>query len=330
MAIKLIQTTPAAQTDVTQLISSVKLSGSLQSCCRTLSAEVLVSPDSGRIPYVYFALGATLRLWEDDKLLFYGTIVSKEKSTDATTMTVTCFDRGFYLKNNYATYNFKGQTPEDITRRLCRDFGIGVGALPSTGVKLSRKFRGAALYAILDTVWTMAGDQKDKRYWQRFDGPDLTVTEKQATAEGSPEIRTGINLISADYSESIEQMVNRVSIYDENDKLIRSVSDDAAVKTYGLLRRILSRTKDDNKEKEAKRLLEDQGVERRTTVHCLGNASLQTGGTVRLHEPYTGQFGLFWIDADEHRWSADGTYKNKLTLNFRNMTREGSAGQEDK
>ena len=39
--------------------------------------------------------------------------------------------------------------------------------------------------------------------------------------------------------------------------------------------------------------------------------------------------GLFWIDADAHTWK-NGQYFCKLTLNFRNLLDETSAGSEIK
>ena len=327
-ALRMTLTTDSGTTDVTGLVSTAKLSGDYRQCCRTLTLEIAVTPTPGIVPYVYFPLGGCVQLYAGDALRFYGHVVSKTKATDSTTMTVTCFDRGFYLKNNYATYNFNGQTPEAITRRVCADFGIGVGPIQTTGVTVRRKFRATALYTILDTVWTLAGEQTGKRYMQRFVGPALGVFERRQTATQKT-IEAGVNLMTAAYTESIEKMVNRVSIYDSNDKLVSSVSDDAAVKLYGLLRKIVQQGKDEDKGKEARRLLEDNGVERRVTVTCLGDDALITGETVQLVEPYTGQIGVFWIDTDEHSWH-DGIYTNKLTLNYRNMMREGSAGSEDK
>lgn len=326
MQLKLLLTNTDGTQDVTALISSVTLSGDYRQCCRTLEAEVLVSPYDEALPSVYFPLGGTVQLSTDGELLFYGHVVSKSKATDAPTMTVTCFDRGFYLKQNYGTYNFKSQTPEAITRRVCRDFGIACGTLAATGQVISRKFSGVALYSIIDTAYTLASEQTGKRYLTRFAGPALTVIEK-AAAPSRGVIEPGTGLMTAAYSESIENMVNRVSIYDSDDKFLRSLSDDDAVKLYGLMRSVIRQGKDEDAAGKAKKMLEDGGVERRVTVKTLGDPSYITGGAVQLREPFTGQIGLFWIDTDKHIWRK-GIYTNELTLNFRNMMREGEAGTD--
>ena len=60
-------------------------------------------------------------------------------------------------------------------------------------------------------------------------------------------------------------------------------------------------------------------------VNSLGNLANITGGTVVVREPYTGVYGLFYIDADVHTWKL-GQYYNKLTLNFKNIMDEQEAG----
>ena len=57
----------------------------------------------------------------------------------------------------------------------------------------------------------------------------------------------------------------------------------------------------------------------------LGNIANVTGGTVVVHEPYTGVYGMFFIDSDTHTWK-NGQYYNSLVLNFQNIMDEQEAG----
>lgn len=61
------------------------------------------------------------------------------------------------------------------------------------------------------------------------------------------------------------------------------------------------------------------------TVDCLGNTANTAGGSVVVREPYTGLYGLFYIDSDVHEWKR-GQYYNKLTLNYKRMMDEQEAG----
>ena len=92
-------------------------------------------------------------------MLFFGQVESKDKSTDSSTMSVTCYDRGFYRKRSKASRKYTGQTPEEITRQLCGTYGVGVGTLAQTGVPIRRKFSASAIYQIIiigliNEVWS--------------------------------------------------------------------------------------------------------------------------------------------------------------------------------
>ena len=63
-------------------------------------------------------------------------------------MNLTCFDKLIYLKKNQASYNFKNQTPEGITNKICSEFNIKVNYIESTGVTINRKFRNVILSTI--------------------------------------------------------------------------------------------------------------------------------------------------------------------------------------
>lgn len=64
-------------------------------------------------------------------------------------------------------------------------------------------------------------------------------------------------------------------------------------------------------------------------METLGDPRLIAGEAVRLRDTGSGVSGLFWIDADAHTWK-NGQYFCKLTLNFRNLLDETSAGSEIK
>lgn len=72
-------------------------------------------------------------------------------------------------------------------------------------------------------------------------------------------------------------------------------------------------------------MLDDNGVEQKITLNNLGNIANVTGGTVVVREPYTGLYGLFFIDSDVHTWK-NGLYLNKLVVNFKNMMDEKDVG----
>lgn len=180
------------------------------------------------------------------------------------------------------------------------------------------------LYKIIATAYTLASRTTGKQYHIGFRGAQLFVTEK------GPDERTLViagksNLIAANTSESIESMVNAVAIYDAAGNLVRTQEDAEAIARYGRMQEVLKQTKKDDKASEAQKLLDGGGVKQTITVDCLGNTANTAGGSVVVREPYTGLYGLFYIDSDVHEWKR-GQYYNKLTLNYKRMMDEQEAG----
>jgi hypothetical protein len=312
------------KTDITQLVASAVWSGDYQQCARSLDFSFASSPTDKSIPVVKCALGSPVTLYEGSTDLFEGWVFTLEKSTSASTIDVGCFDRGIYLKKNEASYKFTNTTPEAVTRRIAADFGIPVGTIAATGYKFSRNFLGDDLYSIIETAYSLASQKNGKKYHIVFRGKNLCIVEKTVT-NSTLIIEGGSNLMDATMSQSIEDLVDRVAIYDKNDKLVKNVDDSGLIKLYGVMQNYLKQEEGEDSNAKAQKILRDNDVQQKITINNLGNIANVTGGTVVVHEPYTGLYGLFYIDSDEHTWK-NGIYTNKLIVNFKNIMDEQDAG----
>ena len=311
------------QQDITEYVQSTTWSGDYRQCARTLELEVV---HHAAAQAVRAELGNRITLWNDTgSVLFEGYIFRREKNTGGATMSLFCFDRGIYLNRNEAVYKYTNRTAAEITRTVCADFGIEVGTLPEEAVTISRNFLGCTLYNIIQTCWNLTGNATGKSYLIRFDGDRLNVLDDAGSIPLI--IAAGTNMMELNVSESIENMVNRVNIYNKEDMLLRSVGNDDLTALYGLMQAYLKQNDDEDVTDEANKLLEEGGVTQRITVENLGNETLITGQSVILEEPMSGLYGRFWIETDVHTWKL-GQYYNKLTLNFRRMVDDVKAGEE--
>lgn len=322
--ISLRVTGSAGTKDVTQLAQGITWAGAYTQCGRTLDVDFAVSSVDKRLPAVSAELGNVMQLYRGSEELFFGNIFTRQRENGGNTLTASCTDRGFYLKRNEASYKFRNTTPEAVARRVCADFGIETGAIASTGFGLSRNFPGVSLYQIIQTGYALASATTGKKYMIRFSGPKLEVIAKEKTSS-TPVLRPGSNLLTLSADESVESMVNRVVITDENDNRVAAREDANAIALYGLMQSVIKQQEGKDTDAEAKQLLEDNGLSQKITVTNLGGSSLIAGSCVVLQEPVTGLYGLFWIDSDTHTWK-NGLYQNKLVLNFRNLMDETEAG----
>ena len=120
-------------------------------------------------------------------------------------------------------------------------------------------------------------------------------------------------------------MINQVAIYNKDDKLIKTLKNAEAIKLYGVMQDYLKQPEKEDVTAQAKKLIDDNGEVQKITLNNLGNIANVTGGTVVVREPYTGLYGLFFIDSDVHTWK-NGIYLNKLVVNFKNMMDEKEVG----
>lgn len=308
--------------DATQFVDAVTWSGEYTQCSRSLNFSLVMEQDN---PAVRCDLGSAVAFKEDEQLLFDGFIVSRQKSTGSNKIEIQCFDRGLYLKKNKGVYKFSGTTAENVVKRVCGDFGIPTGDIAQTGVPITRNFIGVNLYDIIMTAYTFVAEKTGASYLTVFKGDKLCVVEKRVNDE-TIIIEGGANLMEASCTESIEKMVNQVVIYNKDDKIVKTLKDDNAIKTYGLMQEYIKQGDDGNEAtKKAQKLLNDNGYSQKMTVEALGDTSNITGGTVVVREPYTGVYGLFYIDSDTHTWK-NGLYFNKMVVNFRNIMDETEAG----
>lgn len=311
--------------DITDFFRSVDWSGSYRQCGRKLQIELL-NARYGDFERPDVPSGSAVELWEGEQLLFDGQALIHKQNTESSILTVTALDRGRFLSRNEGWYIFRGITPEAATRQICRDFGIEVGDLATTGVKLTRIFAGVPLYQIIATLYTMAGEQTGRRYTIGFVGVRLTI---KAKSEGLPTlvIAPGANLMTQTTTVDASKVYTQAAIYSQDGKLIRTLDTPDTKAAYGVFQKVFTQQKGEDVSKEAQAFLEDNDLQQSITVDCLGDVGLVTGEAVALVDAITGAVGRFWIESDSHTWKKH-QYFTKLTLNFRNLMDEQSAGRE--
>lgn len=320
---KVILINSSGTKDITQLVTSIVWSGDYRQAARKLEVNIAASPTDYYLPKANIALGNMLKLLTDDGIeLFRGYVFYKEKSISNNEMRITAYDGLIYLLKSKGTYNFKKMTAEAITKKVANDFGIPVGTLASTGIVQSFIADNQTIYDIIMQAYTNASKQNGKKYMPIMQQGKLNVIEKGKTV-ASYVLSPDANIQDATYSESIENMVNRVKIYDENKNLIGTVENTDWIKLYGVLQDVYTKEKGRDAQTVAKNML--KGVEQTASLSgVLGNTDCITGNAVQVKEPYTGLVGLFYIDTDTHTWQ-DGQYTMDLGLSFQNVMDEKEA-----
>ena len=310
-----------AGVDVTQFVRTVNWSGNYENCAREFSAGVIQSHADPYLKTLNTAVGSPVSFSIDGETVFTGFVVTEERSTDDTTVSVECYDKGFYLNQNYLVRQYRNQMPEAITADVCGELGISTGEMASGGTAVSRNFlRGVTGYKIIATAWNMAG----VKVCIRFEGDSLVVKELRQDAE-TVVIKKASNLLSASAKNSIKSGITRVAIYDSEGNFISNVDGDTG--TYGVLQKVMIQSDNEDKTAEAEKELSENGFKQTMSVSCFGDRRLITGNTVLVEEPYTGITGLFWIIEDKHSFE-NGIWKTQLMLSYEPQADDVTAGTE--
>ena len=90
--------------------------------------------------------------------------------------------------------------------------------------------------------------------------------------------------MSTSTSESIINMINQVAIYNEKDKLVKIQKDQSLINSYGLMQSYLKEGKKEDAKSKAKKLIEYNGVQQKTTIENLGNIGHIIGNIVVVKE----------------------------------------------
>ena len=309
----------AYTSDITQAVAKVSWGGSVSQAARTAEIEVISAPDDVNIKNLKLNIGAghVIKLYEGGGLIFYGEVQSARKIGEAGTVAYTCYDLLNHLLKSTCSYNFSDTTAERIARKVCADLGIKAGGIVATKAEIKKMIiDGDTPYDAIMKAYTKASKKTGKKYICRMDGAKLSVEEKGKRVKGFV-LAEGYNITSAEYEETIENMVNVVKIYDEKGAQVGEVRNDKWAGKYGIYQKAYKKEKGINAKAAAKSLL--QGIEKHVTVGAAdGDLKCIAGNGVEVYDRATGLNGLFWIDSDTHTWE-NGTHMMSLELNSKNI-----------
>lgn len=307
------------QTDITSLCKTVSISGDVSQCSRKMDLTVAYSLYDKNMPNVQ--IGCTNKIWMVDDVegeIFRGVVFDRELNSDNETKIVV-YDYLVYLLKSKASFNFQNMTPEDITKKACEEVGITPGNIASTGVKINLVVQNEDLYTIIMKAYTQASKITGIQYIPMMRGIVLDIIQKGQVVANYI-LNTKQNITKSAYTDSLDNMINRVKIYDSNGNYIDEVKNSGWVDTCGVLQDSYTKEQDKNPYTVAQNML--HGIDNYFKIEALGNLKCKTGNAVNVTIPWfylTTNGAVMYIDTDVHTWDlSTGKYTMELTLNFSN------------
>lgn len=307
--------------DLSQLVEKVTWSGDSKQVARKLAFSIATRSTDRFLPKVTINEGDSVLFKDGDRILFGGPIFDIEKSASGNLTTYTAFDLMFYINNSDISKVFD-DTPEAITAWICSHLGVPLGSASPTGIKVYLPWLGKKAYEAIMAAYTTASRQNGKKYIPLMQNVNqVCVIEKGALC--GVVLDGGYNLTDAAYKTSLQKLVNRVIVTDQNGNQTSVVEDAGSQSNYGVVQRVYKQEEGKDAASEAKALL--YTMDQSATVTATSDTRAVSGYAIAVQEAVTGLYGKFYIESDTHTFE-DGKEMMQLTLAFSNMMDEKEAG----
>ncbi|WP_418658135.1 XkdQ/YqbQ family protein [Clostridioides difficile] len=269
-------------------------------------------------------IASTVCFYVDDKELFRGMIINRSKDSSSNEISFVSKDMGFLLMQSEVSYNFKDKLVEDIAKQVFAENRISVGTIAKTNVKYTKMFIGVNGYDTIMSAYTEASKKTKKKYMIEANLDKFNVIEK-GTVTLSVMFEEGFNIINTTFSESMENVKNKVIVVDQyGSKISEKIDNEIFKEVNVIMQKVIQQQENQDVDIDS----EFNGIEKSCSLKGYGDVSCITGRGVKVKDSYTKLVGLFYIDTDKHTWQ-NGEYQIELELNFQNLMDEKSAGQDE-
>ena len=306
--------------DISRLINRIEWSGSRLQAARCLSFDMMQDSRDPNLPNHPIDNGETVYGYdEENNLVFQGNVFRVEKDVQASKVSIRAYDNLYILSKSKTTRKFDEMKAEDITKAVCAELGIKTGEIIATGTPVSFIANRKSGYQIILMAYTEAAKKTKKKYAPIMNGDKLDVIEK-GTMIKDYEANGYSNVLNGKYSESIEDMVNKVMVTDQNGNVTGYQSKDDQIKKYSMIQDVYKSSPNANAQQEVEALF--KGPERAGVIECLGDYRVKAPYSIQVQEQlFKGQF---WVKSDTHTFES-GIHMMKLELEFENLMTEEKA-----
>lgn len=300
--------------DITNAVTKIEWSGSASQAARQLSFDYVNAPyDSFALPTVSTGDVVSFSYGQEGEV-FYGQIFGTEKSAAVGTITYTAYDMMKNLLESTGQYNFKNITAEDIAAQVCADAQFPIRFLEPTGINIASMLcDDMSLYDIIMAAYTKVHEVTGNKYFPMIYKRGLGIYRTWWVVKGIT-LADNANLMDATIEETMDEIVNRVKIYDDKGAQIGEAKDDGSLALFGTFQKIYRQEEGVDPVTAANNMLHTQPTQS-LKVNAVGDINCLSCYFVEVHEAITGLSGRYWISSDKHTFE-NGAYTMELELKF--------------
>lgn len=314
-------------TDLSSLIcGKITWEGSRLQVARRLEFSYVFEPRDPKLRQYVINLGETVYAYDEDgNLVFEGNVYRIERNTQQSEIQVTCYDHLFVLCRSKMTRKFTDMTAEDIAKAVCAEMGVIVGNLAETGKKISFIAQEKTGYQIIMIAYTEAAKQinaakakasdPDVLFHPMMNGAALDIIKKGTLIENW-QADQFTNTENSQYKESIENLIDRVMITDEQGNLTGYQTNDDWIKKYSMFQDVYKTNPNENAQEQIKAMF--HGPDRSGVLDLLGDYRVKSSYSIAIQDTITQLTGKFWVKSDTHTFE-NGIHEMRLEIEFENI-----------
>ena len=291
--------------DITNICVNATWSGDIDERSRSLNFTYLYNPKIS-MTLIKIEIGDSINLFDDkNRLLYVGVVTEVASSLSGSDVSVTSRDVLWYLGKNKLAGVYTGSA-ETIARKILDEFGIPVGNLESVAGDKTVISTGDK------TIYKAISEAYGEDYYIVALGEKVEVRKKGG--EVVAVISGKANLIDASYKKSMEDMVNKVIVLNDDNRKTFEISAEENLK-YGILQEVIKAEKDKDVAISAKEKL--VGIKDASNITAMGNFDVVSGKAVIIQDTSNGFTGKFLVTSDSHSFSG-GEHTMSLTVEVLN------------
>ena len=301
--------------DITNACARIIWKGSASEASRSVDFDYINAPYDKTVNLPSVATGDYISL-EDTKEgeIFFGLIFGVEKSSQTGTITFTAYDMMKHLLESTGQYNFKNLTAEAIASQVCADIQVPIRHLHSTGVNIASMICDKMkMYDIVMAAYTKAHKITGDKYFAMIYKRGLGVYKTEWVVKGFT-LSENSNIYASSISERVDDIKNKVLIFDDKGKQIGEVKDDGSIKKFGIFQEIYTQEEGIDATTGAKNFLKVKPTQE-IKISAIGDINCLSCYFVQVKDAATGLSGKYWISSDSHTFE-NGTHKMELELKF--------------
>lgn len=308
--------------DISNYVIHVTWSGDTDQAARKLEFTIAYNTAEKDAAFVQLnlLLGGTIEASDIDETtetpIFIGRIFFRKRASDSFTFEFTCYDTMVYLAKSNIRANFKDIDVTSAVKQVCGSIGLETADnIPSIPTVVNFIADDKSGTEVLQMLFDKAKAEQGKSYRAISIGGKITVVERGETIENYI-ADSSVNVISAEHSESLEDMVDKVVAVNDDGSVGQIFTTDDEIGKYGTIQKIYKIQPPKSGESvdnvtAAKALLKAPKEE--SSLKALGDIQCISGYAITVQEEQLK--GKFTIKSDTHHFE-NGIHTMDLTLEY--------------